>query len=194
MLFQSFYKCICCFLLFSCSVVSNSFATPWTIDHQAPLSMGFPRQEFWGGLPFPSAGDLPGPGIKPPSPELAGAFFAMEPHGTPICSFILSTTIYWGPLLPVLLGICGIKQKQWQTTLSSWRSHSTEWSQKINKLLQYIMLSGEPCLRETEAGEEIRECEGGKWGLSCIKVLRKILFERPLGGGEVVSHVWLKSF
>ena len=124
MLFQSFYKCICCFLLFSCSVVSNSFATPWTIAHQAPLSMGFPRQEFWGGLPFPSAGDLPGPGIKPPSPELAGAFFATEPHGTPICSFILSTTIYWGPLLPVLLGICGIKQKQWQTTLSSWRSHS----------------------------------------------------------------------
>ena len=44
------------------------FATPWTIPHQAPLSMGFPRQEYWSGLPFPSPGDLPNPGIGPMSP------------------------------------------------------------------------------------------------------------------------------
>ena len=43
---------------------SYSFATPWTVAHQAPLSMGFPRQEYWSGLPFPSPGDLPDPGIK----------------------------------------------------------------------------------------------------------------------------------
>ena len=41
------------------------FATPWTVDHKAPLSMGLPRQEYWSGLPFPSPGDLPGPGIEP---------------------------------------------------------------------------------------------------------------------------------
>ena len=41
--------------------------TPWTLAHQALLSMGFPRQEYWSGLPFPSPGDLPDPGIKPAS-------------------------------------------------------------------------------------------------------------------------------
>ena len=44
------------------------FATPWTIAHQAPLSIGFPRQEYWSGLPFPTPGDLPDPGIKLTSP------------------------------------------------------------------------------------------------------------------------------
>ena len=48
--------------------MSSSFATSWTITHQAPLSMGFPRQEYWSGLPFPSPGDLPDPGIEPASP------------------------------------------------------------------------------------------------------------------------------
>ena len=44
------------------------FVTPWTVAHQVPLSMEFPRQEYWSGLPFPSSGDLPSPGIKPRSP------------------------------------------------------------------------------------------------------------------------------
>ena len=54
------------------------FVTLWTITCQAPLSMGFPRQEYWSGLPFPSPGDLLDPGIKPSSltsPALAGGFF-----------------------------------------------------------------------------------------------------------------------
>ena len=51
------------------------FATLWTIAHQAPLSMGFPRQEFWSELPFPPPEDLRDPGIKPVSPELVGRFF-----------------------------------------------------------------------------------------------------------------------
>ena len=48
----------------SCSVVSDSFVTPWTIALQVPLFRGFPRQEYWSGLPFPSAGDLPNPETK----------------------------------------------------------------------------------------------------------------------------------
>ena len=67
------------------SVVSNS-ATLWTVAHQKPLSMGFPRQENWSGLPFPPPGDLPNPGIKPESlvpPALAGGFFTTEPPGKP---------------------------------------------------------------------------------------------------------------
>ena len=50
--------------------MSDSFATLWTVAHQAPLSMGFSRQEYWSGLPFPSPGDLPDPGIKPAFPAL----------------------------------------------------------------------------------------------------------------------------
>ena len=58
------------------------FETPWTVAHQAPLSMGFPRQEYWSGLPIPSPGDLSNPGTKPMfpvSPVLAGGFFTTEP-------------------------------------------------------------------------------------------------------------------
>ena len=46
------------------------FVTPWTVVYQAPLSMGFSRQEYWSGLPFPPPGDLPNPGIEPGSPAL----------------------------------------------------------------------------------------------------------------------------
>ena len=66
-------------LFFSCKVVSDSFITPWTVAHQAPLSMGFPRQEFSSGLPFPAPGDLPNPGIEPKCPALAGGFFTTQP-------------------------------------------------------------------------------------------------------------------
>ena len=64
--------------------MSDSFATPWTVALQAPLSMGFPRQEYWSGLPFPSPGDLPDPETEPMSPALAGGFFTTEPPGKPI--------------------------------------------------------------------------------------------------------------
>ena len=57
------------------------FANPRTVTRQAPLAMGFPRQEYWSGLPFPSPGDLPDPGIKPASPALAGGFFTTKPPG-----------------------------------------------------------------------------------------------------------------
>ena len=54
------------------------FVTLWTVVHQAPLSTGFSRQEYWQGLPFPSPGDLPNPGLEATSlmtPEMAGGFF-----------------------------------------------------------------------------------------------------------------------
>ena len=52
--------------------------------------MGFPRQDYWSGLPFPSLGDLPDPGIKPRSPTLVGRFFTTEPPGKPVNSYTLS--------------------------------------------------------------------------------------------------------
>ena len=60
------------------------FATPWTVAYQAPLSMGFSRQEYWSGLPFPSPGDLPNPGIKPRAPALQRDALPSEPPGKPM--------------------------------------------------------------------------------------------------------------
>ena len=58
------------------------FATPWTVAHQAPPSMGFSRQEYWSGLPFPSPEDLPNPGIEPRSPALRADALTSEPPWT----------------------------------------------------------------------------------------------------------------
>ena len=66
-----------------CSIVSDS-VIPWTVAHQAPLSTGFSRQEYWSGLPFASPEDLPNPGIETTSPALAGGFFTSEPPGKPL--------------------------------------------------------------------------------------------------------------
>ena len=57
------------------------FVTPWTVARQALLSMGFPRQEYWSGLPFPSPGDLSDPGIESTSQALAGGFVTTEQPG-----------------------------------------------------------------------------------------------------------------
>ena len=59
------------------------FATPWTVAYQAPWSMGFSRQEYWRGLPFPSPGDLPNPGIEPGSPALQTDALPSKSHGKP---------------------------------------------------------------------------------------------------------------
>ena len=60
------------------------FETPWTIAYQAPPSMEFSRQEYWSGLPFPSLGDLPDPGIEPRSPALQADALLSEPPGKPV--------------------------------------------------------------------------------------------------------------
>ena len=68
-----------------------TLATPWTVACKVPLSMGFSRQEYWSGLPFPSSGDLSDPGIEPRSPmspALAGEVFPPEPPGKPIASLL----------------------------------------------------------------------------------------------------------
>ena len=75
----------CCSVAKSCPLSHvQLFVTTWTVDPQAPLSVGFSRQEYWSGLPFPPPGDLPDPGIKPASPEsptLAAGFFTTELPG-----------------------------------------------------------------------------------------------------------------
>ena len=61
----------------------DSFAIPWTVARQGPLSIGFPRQEYWSGFLFLSPGDLPDPRVKPRSPALADGFFTTESPGKP---------------------------------------------------------------------------------------------------------------
>ena len=73
MRYHSLVLCVCV-----CPVRVQLFANPWTVACQAPLSMELPRQEYWSGLPFPTSGDLPDPGIEPTSlafPALTGRFF-----------------------------------------------------------------------------------------------------------------------
>ena len=64
------------------------FAIPWTVAYQAPPSMGFSRQEYWSGLPFPSPGDLPSPGIKPRSPSLQADALPSELPGKPLYIYV----------------------------------------------------------------------------------------------------------
>ena len=65
------------------SVMSNSFVTPWTVACQAFLSMGFPRQEYWSGLPFLSPGDLPDSGLEPGTPALQVDSLPLSHQGSP---------------------------------------------------------------------------------------------------------------
>ena len=79
-------------------VLSPAFVTPWTVGHQAPLSMGFSRQEYWSGLPCPPPGDLPNPGIEPAfltSPALAFGFFATSANWKP--PKVYSFCLLWPP-------------------------------------------------------------------------------------------------
>ena len=71
------------FFMCVCSVMSDSFATPWMVAHQTHLSMEFFRQEYWSELPFPTPGDLPDPGVESASSALAGRLFTFVPPGKP---------------------------------------------------------------------------------------------------------------
>ena len=80
-------------LLFSCSAVSSSLLLLLTIDHQAPLSMGFSRKEYWSTLPFPSPGDVPNPGTEPGSPSLKADSLPSKIPGKPVLQAYLPTKI-----------------------------------------------------------------------------------------------------
>ena len=99
-----------------------TLVTPWTVIHQAPLSMGFLRQEYWSGLPFPSLRDLPNPRIKPTSPELACRFFTTESPGKPkggASNLIFNKSCLWF--------WCIIKfEKQCLSRMSLWDHNASE--------------------------------------------------------------------
>ena len=75
--------CVCEGVCVCVCTQSRLVVATWTVARQAPLFMEFSLQEYWSGLPFPTPGDLPNPGIEPESPSLAGRFFTGEPSGKP---------------------------------------------------------------------------------------------------------------
>ena len=133
-------RCSTLLLLFSCSVMPESFATPWSVAHQASLSMRFPRLESWTGLPLPSPGDLPNPGIKPASlapPALAGGFFSTcttwEAHS-------ISTPLLFPKASPAaassLLEVCRQRRLALQVSNPTYPGPSSPWvSSHLSQLL-----------------------------------------------------------
>ena len=100
------------------------FVTPWTIAHQAPLSMRFSRQDYWSGLPFPSPGDLPDPRIKPVSPALAGRFFTTELPGKAIWYCIYR---YESELTQWCLTLCDLMDLPGSSVHGIFQARILEW-------------------------------------------------------------------
>ena len=108
--------------VFSSSVMSNSLPSHgWTIDCQASLALESYRQEYWSGLPFPSPGDLPHPGIKPGSPTLQADSLPTEPPGKPSIKYLLG--LYSAPdtmLSDNLYTVVDLSSQH--TTIQNWPS------------------------------------------------------------------------
>ena len=118
--------------------------------HQASLSMGFPRPEYWSGLPFPFPGDLYESGIKPQSPVLASRFFTTEPPGKPLY-FQCNCLIFDIPLLGVLhmpvclcvrlaLLVCFVKKQKSEVALLAWVSQGNSNRKKCIKRKDFLNL------------------------------------------------------
>ena len=105
-------------------------ATPWTVAYEAPLSMGFSRQEYWSGFPFPSLGDLPNPGIESGSPALEADALPSEPPGKSYRDDHVKTLpeALGGPLairkIPAALTDCGFLAPPLRTFKPLWSSGS----------------------------------------------------------------------
>jgi len=119
-------------------------ATPWSVAHQAPLSMGFSRQEHWSGLPWPHPGDLPEPGIQltsPVSPALAGGFFTTSStllHDIEYCPLCYSVGPCCSSILCIIVCVCvNLKYPIYPPLHYSWAS------------LVAQLVKNPPALRET---------------------------------------------
>ena len=128
----------------------DSFVIPWTVACQAPLSMGFSRQEYWSRLPCPPRGDLPNPGIEPRSPALPGGFFTSKPPGKPqsrsllVIYFIYSSVYMSGNQL--ILQYHAVSHHDEVITLSSsLRPHQVEKGVSLVVQWQRICLQCRRC-------------------------------------------------
>ena len=150
------------------------FVTPWTVAHQAPLSMGFSRQEYWSGLPFLPPGDLPNPGMEPESsasPALAGEFLP------------LSHLDFYGVPRPGVLGTLGVAQGIFGGIgASSCRLRSSSWSQRPGTALLFTKSPVSDAQKSTHAVSTHPETHPTSHPVSALVV-----------HGETPSHRWLEK-
>ena len=123
------------------------FATPWAVAHQAPLSMGFSRQEDWSGLPFPSPGALPNLGTELVFPALAGSFFTPDPPGNPY------VYLYFTSMRPILTS----HSSNWFLFKGFWLLDLSTWSSPNSKFLapvwQGVTIGLQPLLQPTQVSK-----------------------------------------
>ena len=99
------------------------FATPWTVPHQAPLSMQFSRQEYWSRLPFPSPGDFPDPGVSPmspASPALQADSLLLSHQGNPVKVVQVKWITHTAPPSPFVCSlqlVIGLQERVWEDQL-----------------------------------------------------------------------------
>ena len=173
-----------------CSVAPSCyfwlFAALCTIAHQAPLSMGFSRQDYWNGLPFPPPGDLPDPGIEPVSSALAGGFFTTEP----------TERIFY----PVPCLIWGMTRCRW-SILSLKDSHSEEEIDIKIIIRKQCLVACWGSHRKKGMGiwpEGLREASWGRWGSyitpddNCFFVYLKFPCSVLVLGGQG-RHQWVPA-
>ena len=122
----------------------DSFVTPWTVAHQTPLSMGFPRKKYWNGLSFPSSGDLLDPGIEPTSPALTGRFSTTEPPGKFLedCRvFEISVVNWYGYYQPQSYDFSSSHKQMWELdhkedwVLKNWCFQIVVWEKTLESSL-----------------------------------------------------------
>ena len=146
------------------------FVTPWTVAYQASPSMGFFRQEYWNGLPFPSLGDLPDPGIEPGSPVFQADALTSEPPGKPY-----DWLVCWSSV-------------QFSSVLSRVRLFATPW----NAALQASCPSPLPELAQTHihwVGDAIQPSH-----LLCPLLLLPSIFSRVFSNESVLPIKWPKCW
>ena len=133
------------------------FVTPWTVAYQAPLFMGFSRQEYWNGWLFPSPGDLPNPGIKPRSPTLEADSLLAEPPGKLKNTRVGSLSLLQGNFQTQELnwGIMHCRQMLYQLSYpgSSWQIEG----KKVETVIDFI-LGGSKITVDGDCSHEIKRC------------------------------------
>ena len=97
------------------------FVNPWTVAYQPPPSMGFSRQEYWSGLPLPSPGDLPDPGIKPGSPALQQTLYCLSHQGSP--DWVKGCPNIWWNISGHVWEVVSRRDYEWESSssLRAWR-------------------------------------------------------------------------
>ena len=136
------------------------------VAHQAPLSTGFPKQEYWSGLPFPSPGYLPDPGIKlesPVLPALAGGFLTTDPPGKPIpvyrCGWEKPTLTWLGKQFY-------FHSSTWSTVPADCLKHRRQWQELLSHCSFLSPGGGEPSTGQTGTSKALSQAQSCLWSWS----------------------------